>query len=127
MFLIKIWRGETGALRTFRIALTNADIPENRPGIYMMVRRRFVFFFKTLYIGKAADLRERVIGHERWPEAWLLGATERHWMGVESEDDRLHIEEDLIRRYRPLLNDQLVPRSENDAPVHWRRRRGWFG
>jgi excinuclease UvrABC nuclease subunit len=127
VFIWKSWKGESGKRYMFRIALSHRGLPEETPGIYVMVRRRFVFFMKPLYIGKAVDLRGRLMNHERWPDAWRRGATERHVMGVDTEDDRVFIEEDLIRRYKPKLNTQLKPGEDDDGPIHKRRKRGWFG
>ena len=92
----------------------------------MFVQRRFVFFLFPLYIGKAANFKNRLIGHERWWEAWWKrGATERHVLVIKKESDRARIEEDLIRRYQPRMNDILIPRGHNDAPNNARLRFWW--
>lgn len=125
------WFGESGRKYKFNVTLTDKGVPQGG-GIYVFVRRRFVFFLKPLYIGKATSFRSRVIGHERWPEAWWnRGATERHFLKVEGARDRAWIEEDLIRHYQPVMNDILIPRSVHDAPNNkrlarrWRRKRFW--
>ena len=90
------------------------------------VQRRFVFFLFPLYIGKAANFKSRLIGHERWWEAWWKrGATERHVLVLKKESDRARVEEDLIRRYQPRMNNILVPRGSNDAPNNKRLRFWW--
>ncbi len=127
MFIWKVWRGESGQKYIFKINWFNRGLPKDHGGIYVMVRRRFLVFFKPLYIGKAADLRSRLMGHERWREAWIHGATERHIMKVGYENVRQEIEEDLIRRYKPKLNDMMVPGENDDGPVHDVKRRGIFG
>lgn len=130
------WRGESGKRYFFHCALTKNGIPQDSGGIYVFVRRRFVFFLKALYVGKAADLRGRLLGHEKWGKAWwILGATERYTMRVHSETERRMIEEDLIRGLKPRMNDVQMPRSEFDAPNTpelkriwvWRRKvAAWF-
>lgn len=111
------WRGESGRRYYFRCALTKNGIPANSGGIYIFVKRRFAFFLQALYVGKAADLRSRLLGHEKWGKAWwILGATERYTMRVASEEERCMIEEDLIRGLKPRMNDVQMPRSEADAP-----------
>ena len=106
------WFGESGRPYRFKI--------------YIFVRRRFVFFLQPLYIGKATNFRSRLIGHERWWEAWWKrGATERHVLVVDKAGDRARIEEDLIRNYQPKMNDVLVPRGADDAPNNKRLRRWW--
>jgi hypothetical protein len=120
------WTGESGRTYTFKCALTKRAIPDDSGGIYVFVRRRFGFFLKPLYVGKAANLRSRLLGHEKWGKAWwLLGATERHVMRIATEEERRLIEEDLIRGLKPKLNDVQMPRNENDAPNTPELRRSW--
>ncbi len=132
-FGVHLWRGETGRGYRFRARLTSNSIPDTG-GLYIFVRRRWAFFLQPLYIGKAANLRTRLFGHERWWEAWWKrGATEVHTLTVSSESERARIEEDLIRNFSPRMNDMLVPRGHNDAPSDsklrkaWRFRRWWTG
>ena len=121
-----VWRGETNRRYRFKITLTKRSLPDEG-GIYVFVRRRFFFFLKPLYIGKAASLSDRLGDHERWAEAWWRrGATERHVMCVEKEADRQMIEEDLVRHYSPKMNDMLVPRDADDAPNNERLKKGWM-
>lgn len=120
------WRGETGRRYTFHCALTKNGIPNDSGGIYVFVRRDFVFFLTALYVGKAANLRDRLVGHEKWGKAWwILGATERYTMRVHSETERRLIEEDLIRGLTPRMNDVMMPRCEDDAPNTLELRRKW--
>lgn len=120
------WRGETGKRYSFNCALTKRGIPDDSGGIYVFVRRRFGFFLKALYVGKAANLRSRLLGHEKWGKAWwILGATERHVMRVATENERRLIEEDLIRGLKPKMNDIMLPRCEDDAPTIPELRRKW--
>ena len=119
------WWGESGRPYRFKITLTRKGLPDDG-GVYIFVQRRFVFFLFPLYIGKAANFRNRLIGHERWWEAWWKrGATERHVLRLGKPKDRARVEEDLIRRYQPAMNDMLVPRGTNDAPRNKRLRRWW--
>lgn len=119
------WWGESGRPYRFKITLTRKGLPDEG-GIYVFVRRRFVFWLEPLYIGKAANFRSRLFGHERWWEAWWKrGATERHVMIVQKASDRERVEEDLIRHYQPRMNDMLVPRNGDDAPNNVRLRRWW--
>lgn len=120
------WTGESGRRYMFNCALTKNGIPNDSGGIYIFVRRYFVFFLKVLYVGKAANLRGRLVGHEKWGKAWwILGATERYTMRVHSETERRMIEEDLIRSLTPKMNDVMLPRCEDDAPNTPALRRKW--
>lgn len=121
-----VWRGESGARYRFKITLTKKGLPEDG-GIYVMVRRRFVFLMEPLYVGKAASLRSRLLGHEKWGRAfWYYGATERHVLKVSEERERQIIEEDLIRRLKPRMNDMMVPRDAKDMPKHSVLRKKWM-
>ena len=119
------WRGETGEAWRFSIAVKDEDIPD-AGGIYVMVKRNWFFQRRAVYIGKASNLRSRLIGHERWPEAKKIGATRRHYLCVRSENKRRRIEEDLIRHYKPQLNDILKPKDACDAPNHSALKRRWM-
>lgn len=110
------WNGETGAGYHFNVTLTDNGVPDGG-GIYVFVRRRFVFFLKPLYVGKAKSFQSRIFGHERWNEAWWEhGATERHFLNIGSEKKRRRVEEDLIRNLQPPMNDEHIPRGKDDAP-----------
>ena len=119
------WRGESGRAYWFNITLTHNGIPDTA-GIYVFVRRRYFFFLEPLYVGKATSFRSRVIGHERWSEAWWArGATERHFMRCKNARDRSRVEEDLIRGLKPKMNTVYIPKGPNDAPNNPRLARWW--
>ena len=112
------WRGVSGHHYRFQCVLTKGGLPpEGVGGIYVFVRRRWVFLLETLYVGKAADLRSRLMGHEKWPRAfWYYGATERYVMGpIHDEIDRRRIEEDLIKSLKPRMNDMEIPQAKGAA------------
>lgn len=120
-----VWHGETGRSYRFNITLTNKGLP-NDGGVYVFVRRRFVFWLTPLYVGKAANFQSRLIGHERWKEAWWTrGATERHVLCLKSREDQARIEEDLIRGLKPPMNNVHIPRGRKDAPNDKRLKRRW--
>lgn len=113
------WRGESGRHYRFKCVLTKKGLPEaGVGGIYVFVRRRWVFFLEPLYVGKAHDLRSRLMGHEKWPRAyWYYGATERYVMGpIRDEVDRRRVEEDLIRGLKPRMNDMEIPQAKPAKP-----------
>jgi hypothetical protein len=121
------WRGESRTHYRFKVTLTAGGIPHNSGGIYVFVRRRLGFFLEPLYVGKAADLHGRLIGHEKWSKAyWWYGATERHVLRVATETERRRIEEDLIRGLKPRMNDVMIPNGARDAPSDAKLRWRWF-
>lgn len=123
------WRGESGKRYRFKCVLTKKGLPkDDRGGIYVFVRRRFIFWLEPLYVGKAANLRSRLLGHEKWGRAyWYYGATERQVLGpIKEEADRRRIEEDLIRGLRPRMNDVEIPDAEGKrAPSNEKLRTRW--
>lgn len=119
------WHGESGRAYRFNVTLTDKGLPDDG-GVYIFVRRRFVFWLKPLYVGKAANFKSRLIGHERWKEAWWKrGATERHVLCLDGRERQASIEEDLIRALKPPMNNIHVPRSREDAPNNKRLKRRW--
>ncbi|MEL7128053.1 MAG: GIY-YIG nuclease family protein [Pseudomonadota bacterium] len=125
LFRRRRWHGETGRAYRFKITLTDKGLPEGG-GVYIFVRRRFIFWLKPLYVGKAANFRSRLIGHERWREAWhKRGATERHILRLKTRTAQARVEEDLIRELKPVMNDIHIPRGRKDAPNDKRLRRWW--
>ena len=64
--------------------------------------------YVPLYIGKAEDLRSRLVGHERLAEALRLGATHLliHKPGYGDKVHYLEAERRLIAHYNPTLNVQ---------------------
>lgn len=112
------WRGESGRRYRFKCVLTKKGLPPaGQGGIYIFVRRRFGFIMEALYVGKAHDLRNRLLGHEKWGRAyWYYGATERYVLGpIRDEVDRRRIEEDLIRALKPRMNDVSIPQAKGAA------------
>lgn len=121
-----VWRGESNQRYRFKITRSESELP-TAPGIYVMVRRTAFFWLKPVYIGKAASLATRLGDHEKWYKGlYKYNATERHYMTIQKEDERQRVEEDLVRRYKPVMNDMLVPRSGKDAPNHAKLKRGWM-
>jgi hypothetical protein len=119
LFGARSWRGKSGQRYRFKCVLTKKGLPpEGVGGIYVFVRRRWVFFLEALYVGKAADLRSRLLGHEKWGRAyWYYGATERYVLGpIRDEVDRRRVEEDLIKSLKPRMNDVEIPQAEVAKP-----------
>jgi hypothetical protein len=113
------WRGESGQRYHFKCVLTKNGLPPaGQGGVYIFVRRRWGFFLEPLYVGKAHDLRSRLLGHEKWGRAyWYYGATERYVMGpIRDEADRRRVEEDLIRSLKPRMNDVSIPQADGSSP-----------
>ena len=123
------WRGESGRRYRFKCVLTKKGLPPaGVGGIYVFVRRRWGFLMEPLYVGKAADIRGRLMGHEKWPRAfWYYGATERYVLyPIRDEIDRRRVEEDLIHSLKPRMNDVEIALAGHDAKKHGAETRRFF-
>lgn len=94
---------------SFGIYLIHAT-PSATNSVYLFCKvqgRQYV----PLYIGKAVDLRKRLVGHERLSEAIRLGATHLlvHSPGFGARVHYLEAERRLIGHYSPTLNVQHKP------------------
>jgi excinuclease UvrABC nuclease subunit len=76
-------------------------------GVYIFTGRNQEGLWVALYIGQTDSFRNRIPQHEKWNPAAQRGASHVHALVVPQEATRLAIEEELIRTYRPPLNDQL--------------------
>ena len=123
------WRGESGRRYRFKCVLSKEGMPPaGVGGIYIFVRRRWAFFLEPLYVGKAHDIRNRLLGHEKWGKAfWFYGATERYILHpIRDEVDRRRVEEDLIHGLKPRMNDVEIPRAKHNAREHGALLRRFF-
>lgn len=62
---------------------------------------------RALYVGQTVSLRDRIPTHERWHEAKAMGAM---WVASVTVHNRLMLswlEQDMIQRLQPPLNEQL--------------------
>lgn len=131
------WRGESGRRYKFSCVLSKANMPPaGVGGVYVFVRRRWAFFLEPLYVGKAHDIRNRLLGHEKWGRAyWYYGATERYILHpIRDEIDRQRIEEDLIKGLMPPMNDAEMGSANREVAAkraamlkRWFDVRGLFG
>lgn len=123
------WRGESGRRYRFKCVLTKKGLPPaGVGGIYVFVRRRWAFWMEPLYVGKAHDIRSRLLGHEKWGRAfWYYGATERYVLyPIRDEIDRRRVEEDLIHALKPRMNDVEIPQANHSAREHGASLRRFF-
>lgn len=136
-FGLHSWRGQSGRRYKLKCALSKRAFPEpGVGGVYVFVRRRFAFFLEPLYVGKAHDLRNRLLGHEKWGRAyWYYGATERYLLyPIRDEVDRRRIEEDLIKGLMPPMNDSEIGSADPAKAAkraaelkRWFDMRTWWG
>ena len=61
-----------------------------------------------LFLSRTGDLAKRLVGHESWSEAQLLGATHILIHQREERDAREFVEADLFAALRPIMNGPLL-------------------
>jgi hypothetical protein len=98
--------GQSGAAyRYWFLSDTTVQSIKAEGGNYAFVERLANGNYVPLYFGQADDLRARIPGHERLPDAVRAGATYvmAHTTPA-GEQARLAEERDLIQRWNPTLN-----------------------
>jgi excinuclease UvrABC nuclease subunit len=78
------------------------------PGVYIFCGLTAQNQWEAYYIGKTENFADRLPNHDRWKEAVAqFGATHIHAIVVNRAADRAAIEEELIQRFQPPMNDLL--------------------
>lgn len=79
-----------------------------QPGVYFFLRTdpRGLLPPTWIYIGKAVDMHDRIQEHLRDPSLWAFSPNQLWITYGGTADQRSRIEEDMIRRLRPLKNIQ---------------------
>lgn len=100
------WQGQSGYWYIHSAFKIDA-IPPLLAANYIFVKRTNAGLCEAIYVGEAADLRERLKQHEKLWLAMMLGANEIHvHLLAEYRSDRLAIETDLRNAHPTLLNFQ---------------------
>lgn len=76
-------------------------------GVYVMAHRIALGSWRAVYIGSTTSFAFRLPGHEKWRDAARLGATHIHARVEKFAPQREHCERELIRQFRPPLNQVL--------------------
>ncbi len=79
------------------------------PGIYIFTglkrNSQGVLRWRPYYVGQTRNLAERIQDHHKWDQAKRQGATHVHARVEPNSYLRLLVEQELIRDYKPPLND----------------------
>jgi len=102
------WPGQSGKEYEYSIHPIETSFPK-KPGNYVFAKKTEANKWSPCYIGQTKNLDERLDDHEKEECAIRNGATHIH-AHLSSEDERVRKAEeaDLIRRWQPPCNDQLV-------------------
>jgi hypothetical protein len=100
------WDGKSGAQYQYWIYPFGTSF-KAAPGNYVYAKLTAAGWV-PLYMGQTVNLAARLGNHEKESEARRNGATHIHAHTSGIEVQRLAEEKDLIARWQPLCNDQLV-------------------
>ena len=81
---------------------------KDSPGNYVFAKEVSPGQWSPVYIGQTNSLKTRLGNHEKEACAKRNGATHIHAHTSGGEEARLKEEKDLITRWKPTCNDQLV-------------------
>ena len=78
-------------------------------GVYVFTKRDGEHKHEILYVGETASFKERPLGwgHEKWEKATRAGITH---VGVFPTPNRMYVQNRLIAKYNPPLNDKRTRR-----------------
>lgn len=78
----------------------------NVPGLYIFAKVDSSRYWRALYIGSTDSLSNRLSHHERWDEALRQGMTHIHARVESNYTQRLLLEQHLVQRFNPPMNQQ---------------------
>jgi predicted GIY-YIG superfamily endonuclease len=102
------WEGKSRRFYHYWIYPTGTSFKEE-PGNYIFALQTKPHGWRPIYIGQTINLNSRLENHEKEQCAKLNGATHIHChLNLKGEQARLAEEKDLILKWQPVCNDQLV-------------------
>jgi len=102
-----MWPGKSGKEYQYWIHPINADFKDSA-GNYIFAKETSPGRWSPIYIGQTNSLKTRLYDHEKEACAKRNGATHIHAHTSGGEDARRAEEKDLITRWKPPCNEQLV-------------------
>lgn len=102
-----LWTGQSGTKYQYWIHPVGQDFVD-KPGNYIFAKETTPGHWQPVYIGQTNSLKTRLPGHEKLSCAMRNGATHVHAHTSGGENERLAEERDLIIRWSPPCNQQLV-------------------
>jgi excinuclease UvrABC nuclease subunit len=101
------WSGKSGQIYKFWIYPIGTTF-EEKPGNYIFAKESKPHTWSPVYIGQTKNLNSRLENHEKEQCAKRNGATHVHCHINNTESSRLSEERDLILKFQPTCNEQLV-------------------
>ena len=107
MVELRDWPGLSGADYSFEMSPVGNAF-DNRPGVYVFVRRTVAGLWQVLYVGETDDfdasLNAGLETHEAWPRIRDFFATHIGILPVSEAAERRRIEADLREGMQPPCN-----------------------
>jgi excinuclease UvrABC nuclease subunit len=100
------WEGASGKKYKYWISPIGVDF-KDEPGNYIFAKKTSTGGWRPVYIGQAKSLKDRLSNHNEAACAKRNGATHIHTHTNSQKQDRLAEEADLIRKWKPVCNDQI--------------------
>jgi predicted GIY-YIG superfamily endonuclease len=101
------WTGKSGQQYLYHIYPINSSFKEEG-GNYIFAKETTPNHWSPVYIGQTKNLNQRLENHEKEKCATRNGATHIHAHLNNTENSRLSEEKDLILKWQPTCNEQLV-------------------
>lgn len=101
------WHGNSGKAYQYWIYSIGTDLKEE-PGNYIFAKETSPNRWSPCYIGQTENLNRRLGDHEKEACAKRHGATHIHAHLTEGETIRKTEEKDLILKWKPPCNEQLM-------------------
>jgi len=102
------WTGISDKEYTYYIYPIDTFNPKSDGGNYLFAMETKPGSYKPVYVGQTNDLKERLGDHEKETCARRNGATHIHAHLNGNKQSRLDEEKDIIKRWKPVCNDQLA-------------------
>lgn len=102
--------GESGTKYKFNIYTTTHSFPDSA-GVYIFTKRTKKndhYSYRYLYVGETSSFEDRITSsHSKWNDAKKKGMNciFIHRMSGSTKSSRQEVEEDIIERWNPSLND----------------------
>ncbi len=103
-----LFRGASGRIYRFRLCGPQDAFPETA-AVYAFARPvQGARAWAPVFLSRTANLAARMMGHERWADAQMLGATHILIHQRLDRDVREFVEADLLETLKPPLNAPIL-------------------
>lgn len=101
------WSGQSGTNYKYWIYPIGTSFKDS-PGNYIYSKETKPGYWSPVYIGQTNSLQNRLSNHEKESCSKRNGATHIHVHLSGNETSRLNEEKDLVVKWKPTCNEQLI-------------------